>query len=91
MSRLIEKSISTTYDIVRQLHLESFGLTSSGSDFMDITSSSVNSSFIDLPKELFQMLACLGPYFYRDTLLLQKVHHFVFSVIVICKLTFNYG
>lgn len=71
--RLIEKSISTAYGIVHQAHLESFGLSSSGSDLMETTNSSVNRSFIDLPKELFQMLACVGPYFYRDTILLQKV------------------
>lgn len=77
MSRLIEKSISAAYDIVRQAHLESLGLSSSGSDLMETTNSSVNRSFIDLPKELFQMLACVGPYFYRDTILLQKVHYLV--------------
>lgn len=91
MSRLIEKSISTAYGIVHQAHLESFGLSSSGSDLMETTNSSVNRSFIDLPKELFQMLACVGPYFYCDTILLQKVHYFVFNIIVSCKLTLNYG
>ncbi|XVF03003.1 hypothetical protein REPUB_Repub04eG0223200 [Reevesia pubescens] len=72
--RLIEKSISSAYDIVRHTHLQSFVSPSgTGVDDMDTTSSSVSSSFIDLPKELFQMLATVGPYFYRDTLLLQKV------------------
>ncbi|XVF43449.1 hypothetical protein PTKIN_Ptkin02bG0040900 [Pterospermum kingtungense] len=72
--RLIEKSISLAYDIVRQTHLQSFGSPSGfGVDNMDTASSSVSSSFIDLPKELFQMLATVGPHLYRDTLLLQKV------------------
>ncbi|XVE91824.1 hypothetical protein REPUB_Repub01dG0045100 [Reevesia pubescens] len=72
--RLIENSISLAYDIVRQTHLQSFGSPSgSGDDNMDTRSSSVSSSFIDLPKELFQMLATVGPHFYRDSLLLQKV------------------
>ena len=31
------------------------------------------SSLIELPRELFQMLASIGPYLYRDALLLQKV------------------
>ncbi|XWS34347.1 hypothetical protein CRYUN_Cryun21dG0031800 [Craigia yunnanensis] len=72
--RLIEKTISLAYDIVRQTHLQSFGSPSGpGVDNMDTRSSSVSSSFIDLPKELFQMLATVGPHLYRDTLLLQKV------------------
>ncbi|XVE74551.1 hypothetical protein DITRI_Ditri12bG0026000 [Diplodiscus trichospermus] len=72
--RLIEKSISLAYDIVRRTHLQSFGSPlGSGADNMDATNSSVRSSFIDLPKELFQMLATVGPHLYRDTLLLQKV------------------
>ncbi|OMO88902.1 hypothetical protein CCACVL1_08125 [Corchorus capsularis] len=72
--RLIEKSISLAYDIVRQTHLQSFASPSgAGVDIMDTTNSSVSSSFIDLPKELFQMLATVGPHLYRDTLLLQKV------------------
>ena len=31
------------------------------------------SSLIDLPREIFQMLASVGPHLYRDALLLQKV------------------
>ncbi|KAF8398906.1 hypothetical protein HHK36_014770 [Tetracentron sinense] len=73
--RVIEKSISSAYNIVRQTHLQSFGLTSgSSSDAMESTdTSSVNRSFIDLPRELFQMLASAGPYLHRDAVLLQKV------------------
>lgn len=72
--RLIEKSISSAYEIVHQAHFQSFG-SSSGAiiDAMDAANSSVRRSFVDLPSELFQMLACAGPYLYRDTLLLQKV------------------
>ena len=44
-----------------------------GIDLMQATSTSVSRSFIDLPKELFEMLVSAGPYLYRDTLLLQKV------------------
>lgn len=43
---------------------------------MDTADLTVHRSFIDLPKELFEMLATLGPYLYRDTVLLQKVHSF---------------
>ncbi|KAG5553621.1 hypothetical protein RHGRI_011495 [Rhododendron griersonianum] len=37
------------------------------------TNSYVKSFFVDLPKELVEMLSCAGPYLYCDTLLLQKV------------------
>lgn len=77
MSRLIEKSISSAYAILHQAHFQSFGPPSgSGIDAMDEANPSGPASFIDLPSELFQMLACAGPYLYRDTLLLQKVHYF---------------
>lgn len=74
-SRLIEKSISSAYDTVRQTNLQSSSLAP-GTGF-DATESmtSVCRSFIDLPKELFQMLASVGPYLHRDTMLLQKVHY----------------
>ncbi|KDO60822.1 hypothetical protein CISIN_1g000195mg [Citrus sinensis] len=72
--RLIENSISSAYDIVRQTHLQSFGsFSGAGIDAMDTADLTVHRSFIDLPKELFEMLATLGPYLYRDTVLLQKV------------------
>lgn len=81
LSRLIEKSISSAYDIVHQAHFQSFGSSSGASiDAMDVANSSVRGSFVDLPSELFQMLSCAGPYLYRDTLLLQKVY-FVFIYI----------
>lgn len=74
-SRLIKKSISSAYDVIRQTHLQNPGSSTGGStDVMDVDNSSGYSSFIDLPKELFQMLACTGPYLYRDTVLLQKVY-----------------
>lgn len=77
VSRLIEESISAAYSIVRQSSHQIFG-TSSGTsiDTTDTTSLPVGGSFIDLPRELFQMLAAAGPYLYRDTILLQKVIRF---------------
>jgi THO complex subunit 2 len=76
--RLVEKSISSAYGTVRQANLQSFGPSSVASiNIMDTTNSSVHGSFVDLPSELFQMLACAGPYLYLDTLLLQKVHCFI--------------
>ncbi|OVA14452.1 THO complex [Macleaya cordata] len=73
--RAIENTISSVYDIVRRTHLQSFGFSSaSGSDASEATDApSLQKSFIDLPKELFQMLASAGPYLYRDSILLQKV------------------
>lgn len=73
--RLIEKSISSAYDTLHQAHIQRFGSSSGASgDTMDTETSSIHTSVIDLPKEYFQMLGCVGPYLYRDTLLLQKVH-----------------
>ncbi|XP_062113290.1 THO complex subunit 2 isoform X2 [Humulus lupulus] len=72
--RLIERSISSVYKTVHQAHLQNIGSSSGASlDAMDTVTSSVRGSFIDLPKEFFQMLVSAGPYLYRDTLLLQKV------------------
>ncbi|KAJ6743936.1 THO COMPLEX SUBUNIT 2 [Salix purpurea] len=72
--RLIEKSVSSAYNIIRQTRVRrsvSPGIASI--DAMGVTSSSGHVSFIDLPKEFFQMLVTVGPYLYRDTLLLHKV------------------
>ncbi|XP_028767157.1 THO complex subunit 2 isoform X1 [Neltuma alba] len=72
--RLIEKSISPAYDAVHQAHLQNPGPSLGGSnDAMDVENYSGHGSFIDLPKELFQMLACVGPYVFRNAILLQKV------------------
>ncbi|KAL9382224.1 hypothetical protein Peur_025259 [Populus x canadensis] len=72
--RLIEKLVSSAYNIVRQTHIQSCGSPRiAGIDAMGVTSSSGHVSFIDLPKEFFQMLVTVGPYLYRDTLLLHKV------------------
>ncbi|KAJ6973931.1 THO complex [Populus alba x Populus x berolinensis] len=72
--RLIEKTISSAYNIIRQPHVQNCGSPAvAGIDAMDVTSSSGHVSLIDLPKEFFQMLVTVGPYLYRDTLLLQKV------------------
>ncbi|CAI9096818.1 OLC1v1033039C1 [Oldenlandia corymbosa var. corymbosa] len=72
--RLIEKSISSGYEIVRQTQFFSYN-TSSGAGFDTLESANFSATrpFIDLPTELFEMLASVGPYMYRDTLLLQKV------------------
>ncbi|KAI3701887.1 hypothetical protein L6452_27337 [Arctium lappa] len=40
---------------------------------METQSNSIKRSFIDLPKELFEMLTSVGPYLHHDTLLLHKV------------------
>lgn len=64
--RMIEKSISSAYQLVRQAQVASVNNSVE-------TNSSINKSFIDLPKELFEMLSSAGPYLHRDTLLLQKV------------------
>ncbi|KAJ6693763.1 hypothetical protein OIU85_004533 [Salix viminalis] len=66
--------ISSAYKIIRQPHVQNCGSQAvAGIAIMDVTSSSGHVSLIDLPKEVFQMLVTVGPYLYRDTLLLQKV------------------
>ncbi|XP_078433738.1 THO2 [Wolffia australiana] len=73
--RIIEGTISPTYSSLRQVRIENCDTLSFGSS--DTLESSVlssqSSSFVDLPRELFQMLTTAGPYLYRDSLLLQKV------------------
>ncbi|PIA63730.1 hypothetical protein AQUCO_00201224v1 [Aquilegia coerulea] len=73
--RVINKSISSAYEIVRQNPVQSVGFTSGfGSEALEAADASmIRKSFIDLPKELFQMLSSAGPYLYRNTVLLQKV------------------
>ncbi|KAG5553632.1 hypothetical protein RHGRI_011505 [Rhododendron griersonianum] len=67
------KSLSSAYELVRQTHLQNLVLPSAAvSDSME-TNSYVKRFFVDLPKELVEMLSCAGPYLYCDTLLLQKV------------------
>ncbi|KAI8560312.1 hypothetical protein RHMOL_Rhmol04G0245900 [Rhododendron molle] len=66
------KSLSSTYELVRQTHLQNLVLPSAAvSDSME-TNSYVKRFFVDLLKELSEMLSCAGPYLYCDTLLLQK-------------------
>ncbi|KAJ6379603.1 hypothetical protein OIU76_016277 [Salix suchowensis] len=66
--------ISSAYKIIRHPHVQNCGSQAvAGIAIMDVTSSSGHVSLIDLPKEVFQMLVTVGPYLYRDTLLLQKV------------------
>ncbi|XP_042502720.1 THO complex subunit 2-like isoform X2 [Macadamia integrifolia] len=72
--RMIEKSISSAYKVTCQAHFQSIGLPSrSASDNMETSAPSIQKYFIDLPAELFQMLASAGPYLHRDAVLLQKV------------------
>ncbi|GAB2282383.1 THO complex subunit 2 [Dionaea muscipula] len=65
--RLIEKSLSSAFTIVRQRHMQN-DVSMESTDIIPM-----EEALIDLPKELFEMLSCAGPYLYRDTLLLQKI------------------
>lgn len=71
--RLIEKSISSVYDIVREIKLQNCGFSMNAHEAVEAADSSTTRLPILLPKELFEMLSCAGPYMYRNTLLLQKV------------------
>ncbi|KAK1302435.1 hypothetical protein QJS10_CPB12g01589 [Acorus calamus] len=72
---LIEKTISFAYAVVCRTIIQGSGsLIGSSSDATEsVATSSSQSSFVDLPRELFQMLTSSGPYMYRDPILLQKV------------------
>lgn len=83
VSRLINNSISSAYKLVHQVQLQHAVLHSRASaDFGETATPNVHRNFIDLPKELFEMLSSAGPYLYRDTLLLQKVLIWWFHVLV---------
>ncbi|KAG0583882.1 hypothetical protein KC19_3G168800 [Ceratodon purpureus] len=63
--RAIENAIAPYYSYVRPRYLSKLG--SNGS----IEMQSANAP--ELPKEVFRMLLCIGPYLHRNALLLQKV------------------
>ncbi|KAL0296551.1 UNVERIFIED_CONTAM: THO complex subunit, partial [Sesamum radiatum] len=69
---LIEKTVFPAYKLVCQTQIPTAGVSSGSNVDSESGSSSVDRSFIYLPKELFEMLASAGPYLYRDALLLQK-------------------
>ncbi|XP_068661475.1 THO complex subunit 2-like isoform X2 [Aristolochia californica] len=72
--RIIERTISSAYAVFCQMHLQCTGLSSGfGSNGTDLKISSPMGCFIDLPKDLFQMLGAVGPYLHRVAVLLQKV------------------
>ncbi|KAL3684910.1 hypothetical protein R1sor_002932 [Riccia sorocarpa] len=78
LSRAIERAIGPYYATVRPGYLSKIGSRTKGSETQP---NSVDSKPQDgpkqtapeLPKEVFQMLSCIGPYLHRDVLLLQKV------------------
>jgi len=85
LCRMIEKTMSSAYDIVCQLYY----YLPPKNDADQTGTSALSPSSFDLPKEFFQMLTACGPYLHRDTQLLQKVssiflpllHHYIASAI----------
>eukprot|EP00250_Pteridium_aquilinum_P010635 c19529_g1_i1 orf=214-5961(+) len=76
--RAIEKAIEPSYRLVRPSYLANLEAVNgvratSNNGGVEIKGSMQIPAFVDLGKELFQMLACTGPYLYRNALLLQKV------------------
>uniref|UniRef100_A0A0D9V9I6 THO complex subunit 2 n=1 Tax=Leersia perrieri TaxID=77586 RepID=A0A0D9V9I6_9ORYZ len=69
--RLIERSISSAYDIIFQTYYKM--PLNPGAHMMDTSPSSSQSISVDPPKEFFQMLSACGSYLHRDTKLFQKV------------------
>lgn len=68
----------SAYELVRRTESSTGGGSSSSGADSVTGSSSLKRSFINLPKDVFEMLASAGPYLYRDTLLLQKVYTLAF-------------
>lgn len=67
--------MSRAYDLISQTSFRSLGgLSYPCSDSLDATvAASKLNIYDDLPQEFFQMITAVGPYLYRDTILLQKV------------------
>lgn len=76
--RAIERAISSSYRLVRPPYLWKLDGPSVPDDTpsvaeVDLKYSGPLAAFVEVDKEFFQMLSCVGPYLYRDALLLQKV------------------
>ncbi|KAI5072915.1 hypothetical protein GOP47_0013021 [Adiantum capillus-veneris] len=76
--RAIEKAIKCSYQRVRPSYLANLEASNTGravSNLGDAESRGITQTppIVDLGKEFFQMLACTGPYLFRNALLLQKV------------------
>ncbi|GER41251.1 THO complex subunit [Striga asiatica] len=69
--RLIEKAILSPYRSVCDIQVSTAGMPSGVGTNLETGATSLK-FFVDLSTELFEMLAAVGPYLYRDTLLLQK-------------------
>lgn len=67
MYRAIEKAIAPYYVYVRPPFLSRLGVSMGGD--LELKQDGPP----ELPKEVFEMLLCIGPYLYRNALLLQKV------------------
>ncbi|MCO5571108.1 hypothetical protein L7F22_024840 [Adiantum nelumboides] len=76
--RAIEKAIEFSYQLVRPSYLANLEASNIGQTISNIGDAESRgivkaSTIVDLGKEFFQMLACTGPYLFRNALLLQKV------------------
>ncbi|KAL8520815.1 hypothetical protein ACS0TY_011389 [Phlomoides rotata] len=71
--RLIEKTIFPSYKLVCRTLISTAGVSSGAGADSETGSTSPAKSFINLPKDLFEMLVSAGPFLYRDALLLQKI------------------
>lgn len=70
--RVIGQTIASAYAVVCRKHCQTIGSSSSVA-VSESTVEPLTVATVDLPRELFQMLAVAGPYLHRDTVLLQKV------------------
>lgn len=68
VNRAIENAIGPYYSYVRPQYVSKLSSSSNGSVERQ------RESAPELPKEVFRMLLCIGPYLHRNALLLQKVY-----------------
>lgn len=76
--RAIEKAIASSYMLVRPSYLANVGAITVAQAALNIGETTPkhtvqSAAFVELSKEFFQMLACAGPYLYRNALLMQKI------------------
>lgn len=77
MNRAIENAIGPYYSYVRPRYLSKLG-----NGNLEVRPENAP----ELPKEVFRMLLCIGPYLHRNALLLQKVYKVFSCCTLLCSL-----
>eukprot|EP00850_Spirogloea_muscicola_P022111 SM000277S10346 [mRNA] locus=s277:6832:17596:- [translate_table: standard] len=70
--RLVGKTISPNYKTIKP-QLSGRGKSRNRDRERSVDDAAAGKPSLELPDDLFEMLACLGPYLYRDVVLMQKL------------------